>query len=327
MILRRKGVDMKKISALKALKIAGAAIGAILFADLLDLQYSITAGIITVLSIQNTKRETLKTARNRTLAFLCALIISWVCYNTLGFHVLSFAIYLLVFAFLCLIAKWPEAIAMDSVLISHFLTEKSFDITILTNEILLFLIGTTFGIVVNLLLRRKGNEFDAFAQEVDEEIKGIIGRMAINLRIPDKQNYNGDCFIRLEDKITAAKNSALQNWNNTLWNNSTYELNYIKMRENQKRVLKNIYNSIKMICYLPKQTEEVAKFLTKIQEEYHRDNDVEQLLKGIHTMYEEMREEKLPVSREEFEARAVLFYILKQLEELLELKREFIKSI
>ena len=54
---------------LKAFKIALAAVLSILAANLLGLKYAVTAGIITVLSIQNTKRETLKTARNRGLAF------------------------------------------------------------------------------------------------------------------------------------------------------------------------------------------------------------------------------------------------------------------
>ena len=39
-----------------------------------------------------------------------------------------------------------------------------------------------------------------------------------------------------------------------------------------------------------------------------------------------MREEPLPVTREEFEARAVLFYILKQLEEFLLLKNQFVQQ-
>ena len=37
-----------------------------------------------------------------------------------------------------------------------------------------------------------------------------------------------------------------------------------------------------------------------------------------------MRRENLPQKREEFESRAVLFYILKQLEEFLLLKKDFI---
>lgn len=308
----------------KASKIALAAVLSILAANLLGLKYAVTAGIITVLSIQNTKRETLKTARNRGLAFLCALIIAYVCYSWIGFCVGAFILYLFLFALLCLNAGWGEAIAMDSVLISHFLTEQSFGMEMIVNELLLLTVGAFFGILINLHLRKKEDEFDKLSMLVDEEIKGMIHRMAENLMQEDKTGYNADCFIRLEDKIYLAKECAIQNWNNTLWSQSSYELDYIRMRENQSRVLKNIYDSIILIKMLPAQTMQVAAFFREIEAQYHRENDVEGLLNILQKMLSDMKLENLPQSREEFEARALLFYTLMQLDEFLKLKNRFV---
>ena len=307
---------IKGFHLIKAFKIALAAVLSILTANLLGLRYAVTAGIITVLSIQNTKRETLKTARNRGLAF--------VCYALFGFGVGAFILYLFLFAFLCLSAGWGEAIAMDSVLISHFLTEQRFDKMMLGNEVLLFLIGTFYGILINLHLRKKEGEFDRLSIQVDDEIKGIVHRMAENLRREDKTDYNADCFLRLEDKIRLAKECALRNWNNTLWSQSSYELDYIRMRENQSRVLRNIYDSIVRIRILPAQTMQVAGFFEEIEAQYHRDNDVEKLLEILQNMLSDMKQENLPKSREEFEARALLYYTLMQLEEFLTLKNRFV---
>ncbi|MDE7323756.1 MAG: hypothetical protein K2N73_13765 [Lachnospiraceae bacterium] len=308
----------------KAFKTALAAVLSILTANLLGLNYAVTAGIITVLSIQNTKRETLRTAENRGLAFLCALIISFMCYKIFGFSVGAFVIYLFFFSFLCLNAGWGEAIAMDSVLISHFLTEQCFDRQIILNELLLFVVGTAFGILINIHLRKREDEFERLSRQVDDEIKGIIHRMAENLRREDKTEYHADCFVRLEDKIRAAKECALRNWNNTILSQSSYELDYIRMRENQSRVLINIYKSIVMINMLPAQIIQVANFFDKIEEQYHRDNDVRELLNILEKTLLNMKSEKLPENREEFEARAVLFYTLKQLDEFLILKNQFV---
>lgn len=317
-----KGI--KSFHIIKAFKIALAAVLSILTANLLGLKYAVTAGIITVLSIQNTKRETLKTARNRGLAFLCALLLAFLCYSLFGFRVSAFIVYLFFFALLCLSAGWGEAIAMDSVLISHFLTEKNFSAKMLGNEVLLFLIGTFFGILINLNLRKKEEEFDRLSRQVDEEIKGIVQRMSENLRREDKTGYNSNCFIQLEEKIRLAKECAVRNWNNTLWSQTTYELDYIRMRENQSRVLRNIYDSIVRIKMLPAQTMQVAEFFEKIKTQYHRDNDVVELLEILGQMLADMKLEKLPESREEFEARALLFYTLMQLEEFLRLKNRFV---
>lgn len=315
---------IKGFHIIKAFKIALAAVLSILTANLLGLKYAVTAGIITVLSIQNTKRETLRTARNRGLAFLFALMIAFLCYQLLGFCVWAFIIYLFLFALLCLSAGWGEAIAMDSVLVSHFLAEQVFDREILANELLLFVIGTFFGILINLHLRKRGDEFDRLSRQVDDEIKGIIHRMSENLRCADKTGYHADCFLRLDESIRLAKECALRNWNNTLWSQSTYELDYIRMRENQSRVLRNIYDSIVMISMLPAQTMQVAGFFDEIEAQYHRDNDVGELLKILEQMLIDMKQEKLPESRDEFEARALLFYTLKQLDEFLTLKNRFV---
>ena len=317
---------IKGFHILKAFKIALAAVLSILTANLLGLDYAITAGIITVLSIQNTKRETLQTARDRGLAFLCALILSYLCFRWLDFSVIAFILYLFLFAFLCLSAGWGQAIAMDSVLISHFLTEQRFDSAMVVNELLVFAVGTLYGILINLHLRKKEVEFDRLSKLVDDEIKGIIHRMAENIRQEDKTNYHSDCFVRLEDKIHLAKECALRNWNNTLWSQSAYELDYIRMRENQRRVLKNIYDSIVRITMLPAQTMQVAAFFEEIEAQYHRDNNVEELLRLLEKMLSDMKRETLPQSREEFEARALLFYTLMQLEEFLTLKNKFVLS-
>ena len=58
---------MNREKWLKSIKFALASVIAIGLADLLGLNYATTAGIITILSIQNTKKETLKVALRRCM--------------------------------------------------------------------------------------------------------------------------------------------------------------------------------------------------------------------------------------------------------------------
>lgn len=155
-----------------------AAFAAIALAGELDVKYSATAGIITVLSIQNTKRETLKSAGKRWMAFLCALFISGICFILTGYNLWGFGLYLFLFSLICLSVGWTEAIAMDSVLITHFLTEKDMTPEMLINEALLLLIGTGMGILVNMHLHKKESEFRRLANEVDNQIREILQRLS-----------------------------------------------------------------------------------------------------------------------------------------------------
>ena len=291
---------------LKSVKITAGAILAILFASCLNLKYSATAGIITILSIQNTKKETIQTALARGEAFCCALLVSFLCYNFFGYTTAAFGIYLLVFTTLCLAMKWSSAIAMDSVLITHFLAEKIMNIPMIANEISLFLIGAGIGVLLNLSLRPKENEWKDKMAEADESIRSIIKRMAERIRTLDRTNYDGSCFLLLDTPSCA-------------------ELDYVQMRDFQSQVLRQIYNSIQMIAYLPDQAPIIADFFERISKEYAKTNDVKSLLDTLHELILSMKNEKLPTKREEFESRAVLFYILKQLEEFLILKRNFVE--
>ena len=315
---------MNKEPVIKSIKIAIAAVLSIAIAGELGLRYSATAGIITVLSIQNTKKETIKSARNRTLAYVCALLLAGLLFRILGFTLPAFAAYLFFFSLLCLYAGWGEAIAMDSVLITHFLSEQSFSTALIINESALFFIGTTVGILVNMHLRRKKDEFQRLSDKVDQQIKGIFNRMSCYLSTDDKDSCGPDYLLPLKDSLREAKACALNNYNNALFKKDTYEVDYIEMRRQQSLLLVEIYDNIKSISCLPKEAEEVAALLKGIEEGYHRTNSVGGLLDDLNSLLLKLKDHELPADREEFEARAILFYILKQLRKLLFIKREFI---
>lgn len=315
--------DIKK-HLLKSLKIAVAALLSIFIAGELGLAHSATAGIITVLSIGRTKRETFRSAANRGMAYVCALALAFVCFRLLGYTLPAFGLYLFWFAFLCMVTGWQEAITTDSVLISHFLNEGNMNWQLVGNETMLFVIGVGLGILVNLHLHSKEADFEKLAEEVDRQMKGILRRMSVWIEASDKSGYNADCFGKLEESIRQAKLCAAANYNNSLFRKSTDELDYIRMREQQVVVLKGIYQNIKSLDYLPEQAMKVGAFFAEVEQAYHKENTVEALLGRLQDFLEEMKQERLPENREEFEARAILFYILIQMEELLQIKRRFI---
>lgn len=311
----------------KSLKIAGAAFVSIALAGELGLNYSSTAGIITILSIRNTKRETLRSAANRGLAFLCALVLAAACFRLFGYNLWAFAVFLLLFSLFVLSVGWGEALANVAVLVSHILAEQNMGPGELANETMLFLIGTGTGILVNLHLHKDQDEFDRLAGEVDTQIKEILHRMSQYLPREDRSDYGSGCFGRLEKALNAARACAAANYNNTVRSGDSLELDYIEMREKQSVLLREIYDNIVRIQHLPEQALQVAGLLGQIEQDYHRENTVEGLLEKLEALLLQMRKQRLPKSREEFEARAILFYILMQIRNLLELKREFWKKL
>lgn len=315
--------DSWKTQLFKSLKISAAAFTAIALAGELGLKYSVTAGIVTVLSIQNTKRETLKSAGRRWTAFMCAVILSYLCFLVIGYNLWAFGLYMFLFALLCLCAGWREAIAMDSVLITHFLIEQNMGLGMIFNEVLLLLIGTGIGILVNSHLHKKEREFNLLAEEVDDQIREILKRLSKWLPEEEKKEYTESGFVQLNRLIDAAKACAVSNYDNTVLSKSVAELDYIAMREQQSMLLREIYDNIIRIRHLPEQAGQVAELIGEIGQDFYRENTAEELVRKLNTLFTQMKGQPLPCHREEFESRAILFYILMQIRQFLELKREF----
>lgn len=308
---------------LKGFKFAAASVIAIALANLFGLKYATTAGIITILSIQNTKRETIKIAARRAAAYVCALGIAAISFAVFKFTIPAFAVYLFLFSCICLFLGWPEAISMCSVLVSHFLTEQGMGVELLLNESLLFVIGAGMGIIANLHLHRKADEFDELAQHADKKMCAALETVKRQLVKEADTAESQAALKQLDVSLQKLQECAHRNWNNTLFDGSAYETDYADMRCGQAQVLEHIANSAGMLKVIPKQAEMVAGLLEEIRNAYHRENTVAGLLGQLQDMYMNMRREPLPQTREEFEARAVLFYVLKQVEEFLLLKRTF----
>ncbi len=314
---------MKK-NILHAVKITLAAIIAILLADLLNLQFSISAGIVAILSVAFTKKETIRTAVNRLLAFAAALVIAAVCFNLIGFDRYGFFAYLILFIPLCQFMKWNTAMAMDSVLISHFLSLQSMGVPELANEVLLFVIGVGVGIVANLFLRQERDYMRRMEHETDALIKQALHRMSLRIMDPKMPGYDGSCFDTLQKTIDEASALAHLNYMNKLTSRGSEDIEYIAMREKQADTLYEIFKHLSSIETVPVTAGMLSDFFEKVSVQYSMDNTVENLLTDFEELNNRVKEMPLPVNRSEFEDRARLFAIMRGLEEFLKLKREYV---
>ena len=305
------------------IKITLAAVLAILCAQALQLDFAVSAGIVAILSVQPTKKETLRTALARLLAFAVALVISITLLNFLGFTVPVFFLYLLLFILVCQWRKWISAMAMDSVLISHFLSFGKTGLPEIKNEVLLFLLGVGFGILVNLLLHKKTDYIEELKNKTDEQIKLVLHRMALRIQNPALADYDGSCFSSLNKSLFTAKKQAEENYNNQFSKKDTFDTLYLEMREKQTKILYEMYKAARNLKAIPPTAALLSDFLEKVSNEYHKDNDVKALLEELALIHDKMKAHPLPQTRTEFEDRANLFILMERLKEFLHIKHDF----
>lgn len=311
---------------LDAVKISLGCAAAIVLASALGLKYSVTAGLITVLSIQTTKKETAVIALKRLAAFGAAVVIAFGCFTLIGYTTLSFALYLFFFIIVCRLFELGGAIVPVSVLIGHILTEEKFTAGILLNEFLLLLIGAGVGVLMNIYLRRNIAKMSKNKEALDNEIKRILYHMSEVVVIPDKTGYDGSCFVRLEELLAQAQDTARQNLSNSVFRTDDRDILYLEMRGKQCLLLREMYKDVKAMNAAPEQAQVISSFLKKISEEYHEQNDVNTLSEEADGIISRMKQEEMPKTRTEFENRAILYSLLIKIKDFLYIKRTFMQN-
>lgn len=311
---------------IKVLKIGIGAVIAIFIAQALHLQYATSAGIVLLLTIQNTKKETVIVAGKRILAYVMALGIAYVSFHFVGYEVFGYGVFLLIFVGACHLISFEEAIPMNAVLISHFLMEKTMG-SMLVNETLLLLIGAGLGTLLNLFIISNEKEIIERQKLIEEDLSMILFRMSKYIGLEDKSDYTGSCFQDLELHIEEGIDEAYEGWNNQLLSNEKYYMRYMEMRKRQCQVLQQIYRNIRLMRSVPTQVAAIGTFISDIALTFGETNNAVTLLEKEHNLIESYQQSPMPDDRMEFEDRAILFMILKDLELFLHIKEEFAKSM
>jgi uncharacterized membrane protein YgaE (UPF0421/DUF939 family) len=307
--------------------------------------YSPSAGIITLLTVQNTRKETLLIASKRIVSFLMAVIISYIMFGSLGYNAWVFGGFVLVFVALSYLFDLKDGISMNAVLMTHFLIEKRVDWQIFVNEAMILGIGMGIGIVINLIMPNYKKKIMFKQHLLEEEMKKILKTMAKALKDkkaclmqegPYEMSFYSDeqeidaiviDFRGLDTLTNELIIKAYEDAGNTLLTNTRYLISYLEMRKHQIEVLKVISRSIMDIPVLLKQSIPLADFLEKTSDNFHEMNNVKGLLEDLNQLSLKYKEDKLPVTREEFEYRAVLFQILNELKYFLQIKRNFVLEL
>ncbi len=296
---------------------------AILVANKLGLAYSASAGIITLLTIQNTKKETIFIALKRIAAFIVAVTIAFIVFSSFGYTSIAFGVFVFSFVAACHILGLQDGIAMNAVLTTHFLIEKNMEISFVFNEVYILLIGMSIGIGLNLIMPKYKNKLKQEQEMIEDNIKRVLKEMADFLRGSQEEIK----INQLKKSLEQLLNKAYEEAGNRFLADTKYLISYLEMRLVQVSVLKNVKEDIKKLDELLPQTHLVADYIEKVSDSFHERNDVIELVADLDDLYEFFSKAELPTYRREFENRAILFLILKEIEYFLEIKREFTSKL
>lgn len=321
---KRKGENMR--IGLRTIKTAVGAAIAIFIAEKFQLNYAVSAGIITILSVQNTKKKSITLAGQRILSTILALGISSIFFNLVGFNPLAFGLYLVVFIPLAVRLSLTDGIVVSSVLVTHFLIEESTSVDWWTNSFGLMLIGLSIAILANLYMPSSEGRLQELQMECENQMKLILLDFSGTLRNGQFHSEENPLLIKLNQLLNEAVNLAKNQHNNQFFGQSYYYIKYFDMRQMQTYVLHQIKEDLSQ-CHLPTmENEKLAEMLIRTAEGLHENNSADQLMADIQKLFEHFRNSPLPETRAEFENRAMLFKMLNDFMHFIEIKQVFYKE-
>ena len=309
----------------RTIKLALATCLAAALAAFLGLSNAISAGIIAILSVSDTRRSTIKLARNRLLSTILALTIGSLSFIFLGFNLWSLGTYILFYVPLAYLFGWEIGITPSTVLVTHLLLAHSVSWSLLANEMAVFLIGTGFALLANLYMVSNQQDIDNYRIQVEEHLKKILFRFEYFLKAGDGRN-DATLIKELDTILQEALALVYLDHSNHLFHQTNYHIHYFEMRQAQNRILEDMAGNINNCQLAASESLILARLFSKTAQQLRQENPAHELVEEIETCLAVFRERPLPKTRQEFETRATLLQLLRDLETFIKLKVEFYQN-
>lgn len=317
---------MNQGTVIKCWKIAAGSAAAIFISEWIGLDYASSAGIITLLTIQNTRRATIRLSIFRLISFFIAMLIAGVMSLLFGFHAYGYGSFMVLLTIISYYFKWGDTISTNAVFGTHlFMAGEIITADFLWNEFFLLIIGTGIALLLNLKMPNKEKEIRYVLKYTEQEMRGIL--KDISEQILSQTGIVQERILQLSKIVAEALDNSKENMENTLKEHSEFYTNYFEMRQRQCTLLLNFCHSAFSLQTVPDQADRISQFISSVSENFGLEVDVNAQIDLMKGLFDFFQTQPLPTSRNEFESRALLFYGLKELEEFIQLKQTFSENL
>lgn len=312
---------MKKFSiGYRTLKTAIGAGLAIAIAQFLNLDFYTSAGILTILCIQPTKKKSLHAVYTRVTAIFIALLLSFILFETFSYHPIVMAIMLLVFIPTLVSLNVSEGFISSVVIVLHIYTVQDFTLDLLWNELALMAVGFSVGLIMNIYMPDIQGRLNEYRIEIEQLYSKIFAEIAKYLREGDTL-WDGRELVEADQILNKAKALAFTDVGNHLTRKENRYYLYFDMRERQLEIIERVLPKITTLPVIVQQAEIVAVFMEEISVKVHSGNTADIYREKLEQVKADFANMPLPDTHEKFLAMASLYQFIEEMDEYLAIKQ------
>ncbi|MGS2776121.1 aromatic acid exporter family protein [Robertmurraya sp. GLU-23] len=307
----------------RTVKTALGAAASIMIAQAFGLSSFTSAGILTILCIQVTKKKSVRASWERFLACVVAMVFSIIIFEGIAFHPVMIGLLLLLFIPTAVMVGASDGIVSSTVIILHLYSAGHITKSLLLNELGLIIIGIGVALIMNLYMPSLENKLIDYQRKIEQNFKAIFDEIILYLK-NNKTDWDGHEIPETATLIDEAKTLAFRDVENHFLRNENLYYHYFKMREKQFEIIERVLPLVSSISLTVDQGEMIAEFIEDLSNNIHPGNTADIYIEKLERMRVEFQKMELPRTREEFETRAALLHFTKEMEQYLTIKKDFV---
>ena len=323
--LETGGADLVTIGS-RTIKTAIGMMISLVIANLMQLENASTAAIITLLSVQSTKKQSVVVAFKRFVAGIAGIVLAVLVLEGTAYTPLAIAIICCIYLPLMAKLKLQDGIVPGFVIIMQLYVANPITWQFILNEVYIIVIGIAVALIMNLYMPSTEHKLKDIAKETEENMKLLLLQLSRYIR-KKEHVWNDEFQQKTALSIANGQQIAKRNTENSFFQKDHYYQAYFNMRHEQIRILKR---SIAVILHLPTAFEQngmVADFIEHVALKLAEENPAKELLEELGHLKETFARMDLPKTREEFEIRAALLIFINDIERFIRLKTIFYEQM
>ncbi|WP_053376260.1 aromatic acid exporter family protein [Paenibacillus sp. FJAT-27812] len=310
---------------IRIIKTALAAIAAIYTAVYFGLEPPLGAGILAILGVEVTRMKGLKSAFVRFIASVLGLFFASLIFTLFGFHIWAVAVFILITFPVLSRFQLKDGIVTSSVIVFHLFNRGEVTTGIISNEIMLLFAGLGWATIVNIIYMPKDeHRLNDYRSAIEHNFGVIFQEMAFTLRNP-AHVWNGGEILEAYSAIEDGAHQSVRNRENRLWGQEEYWSTYFEMRRQQLESVQQMLVELAFVYQKFPQAVMIADLLDQLSSDVKSDvykGNVEDRHDRLAQSFQAM---ELPKTRDEFEVRASLLMLLRELERYLAIAKRLKK--
>lgn len=300
---------------------AGVAI-AISLAQLLQLDYYVSAGILTILCIQPTKKKSIRAAFSRLVASLIAIAYAFLFFEGIAYHPLTIGIMILLFIPTLVTLRFADGFVSSSVILLHIYDSQNLTLDLFVNELSLMAVGFGTALAVNMYMPSIEKKLDDYRYQIEVMYSSIFSEIANYLR-QGESDWTGKELMESTELLKNAKALAYQDVENHVTRLENKYYHYFDMREQQLEIIERILPKITALPVIVGHSHLIADFLEDLASHVHSGNTAYRYIGKLQAVKDEFADMPLPDTHDKFLAMAALYQVIEEMDAYLEIKSSY----